>query len=239
MNKRYQSNARRLSEDGFRDDSELFFSDELPRGAQVKAIRQDWDRLMNRPLFISSSYPDHLKRELTDAFLAVLGEDRVSSDPGTEGCVPVLYLYDGCWQKNEKTASGNSGMRTFYFMPAKEVLAWSQATIPRMQELQRVLIRKEIDLSAAMRGEGTDDILFVSHRWESSTKPDLDGVQLAAVKDYLVEHRNVAWVWYDYWFASSKSNRPHLHLRQPRVVPFAGACRRGRPMRTTIATRPR
>ena len=54
-----------------------------------------------------------------------------------------------------------------------------------------------------MRGEGTEDILFVSHRWESSSKPDLDGVQLTAVKDYLHEHRNIAWVWYDYWSVAS------------------------------------
>ena len=42
------------------------------------------------------------------------------------------------------------------------------------------------------------DILFVSHRWEEPGRPDVNGVQLEAIKEYLNEHPEIKWVWFDY-----------------------------------------
>jgi hypothetical protein len=42
------------------------------------------------------------------------------------------------------------------------------------------------------------DILFVSHRWEEPGRPDVNGVQLEAIKAYLEKHPEIEWVWFDY-----------------------------------------
>ena len=55
-------------------------------------------------------------------------------------------------------------------------------------------------------GDGTDafkiknikDVLFVSHRWEEPGRPDVNGMQLQAIKEYLKEHPDIKWVWFDY-----------------------------------------
>ena len=49
------------------------------------------------------------------------------------------------------------------------------------------------------RGEIQEDVLAVSHVWESPAEPDVDGVQLAAIRRHLLEHRGIAYVWLDYW----------------------------------------
>jgi hypothetical protein len=54
-------------------------------------------------------------------------------------------------------------------------------------------------------GDGTNafirrikDFLFVSHRWEEPGRPDVNGMQLKAIKEYLKEHPEIKWVWFDY-----------------------------------------
>ena len=42
------------------------------------------------------------------------------------------------------------------------------------------------------------DVLFVSHRWEEPSRPDVNGVQLLAIKEYLEKHPEIKWVWSDY-----------------------------------------
>ena len=42
------------------------------------------------------------------------------------------------------------------------------------------------------------DILFVSHRWEEPGRPDVNGVQLQAIQEYLKTHPEIMWVWFDY-----------------------------------------
>jgi hypothetical protein len=43
-----------------------------------------------------------------------------------------------------------------------------------------------------------NDILFISHRWEEPGRPDVDGKQLQAIQEYLREHPEIKWVWFDY-----------------------------------------
>ena len=74
--------------------------------------------------------------------------------------------------------------QSFYFVTRETVLNCTARSLPRMQELrqQKVLVKKVIDVAAAYRGEGVNDTLFVSHRWETSSAPDTQGTQLAAVQ---------------------------------------------------------
>jgi len=41
--------------------------------------------------------------------------------------------------------------------------------------------------------------LAVSHRWFNPRAPDADGLQLRKVREYLRAHKDIEWVWYDYW----------------------------------------
>jgi hypothetical protein len=105
----------------------------------------------------------------------------------------------------------------FWFMPAQIVLECRTRSLPPMQTLRAVghLEKKRIPLSDAFNqaagneaqgidfGDGIDvfkikDILFVSHRWEEPGRPDVNGVQLEAIKAYLEKHPEIEWVWFDY-----------------------------------------
>jgi hypothetical protein len=38
----------------------------------------------------------------------------------------------------------------------------------------------------------------VADRWEQPSLPDVQGVQLCRIQEYLTQHPHVLWVWYDY-----------------------------------------
>jgi hypothetical protein len=69
---------------------------------------------------------------------------------------------------------------------------------------EKAVAKKEIQ--GIDMGDGIDvfkiknikDVLFVSHRWEEPGRPDVNGVQLQAIKEYLKEHPEIKWVWFDY-----------------------------------------
>ena len=39
---------------------------------------------------------------------------------------------------------------------------------------------------------------MISHRWGAPEHPDPQGVQMRALKEYLLSHPKVRWVWYDF-----------------------------------------
>jgi hypothetical protein len=89
----------------------------------------------------------------------------------------------------------------FYFLPREVVLLCSAQSLPPMQALRDVghLVKFQIPLGDAFQGKGVvNQILFVSHRWESLDQPDADGEQLKAIKAYLEENPDIEWVWFDY-----------------------------------------
>jgi len=106
--------------------------------------------------------------------------------------------------------------KRFYFVPAEEILRSTTKTLPRMQDLrvQGRLATLRINVGAAMRGEGTDDKLFVSHRWELPSMPDSEGAQFLAIKSYLQKHRHIKWVWYDFWCMPQKGESGLRTARQ-------------------------
>ena len=49
---------------------------------------------------------------------------------------------------------------------------------------------------AALRGAYAEQgVCVVSHSWEKPWEPDVDGVQLAAVRTFLIQHPEIVWVW--------------------------------------------
>ena len=102
---------------------------------------------------------------------------------------------------NKEGQVWNDDEPSFYFLPAKIVREWSAETLPRMQKLRDMghLKKMYVPLKDAFRGDGIiKNVLFVSHRWEVASKPDLEGVQLAAIKAHLEAHSGIEWVWFDY-----------------------------------------
>jgi len=53
-------------------------------------------------------------------------------------------------------------------------------------------------MTDALIGAYREKFLGISHRWERPDEPDTEGTQLAAIKAYLDEHREVEYVWYDF-----------------------------------------
>jgi hypothetical protein len=89
----------------------------------------------------------------------------------------------------------------FYFLPREVVLECRTRSLPSMQELRddEHLVKFQIPLGDAFRGKGViNHILVVSHRWEVPGRPDVNGVQLEAIKAYLEAHPDIEWVWFDY-----------------------------------------
>ena len=43
-----------------------------------------------------------------------------------------------------------------------------------------------------------DEFCIVSHRWMDKEEPDSDGTQLKAIQQYLSDHKEVKYVWFDY-----------------------------------------
>jgi len=89
----------------------------------------------------------------------------------------------------------------FYFVPAAIARSLHHKSLPRMQTMrdQQQLIKLQIDLGAAFRGVGlVKKILFVSHRWEYPGNPDPDGVQFSKVKEYLHDHPEIEFIWFDF-----------------------------------------
>ena len=108
--------------------------------------------------------------------------------------LPAEYVCKPCVEKTLPRMQTMRGARTY-----KQICA--EKSLPRMQTLRDagILKKMKIPLVAAFRGEGIiKNILFVSHRWEEFGRPDVNGVQLQAIQEYLHDHPDIKWVWFDY-----------------------------------------
>ena len=91
---------------------------------------------------------------------------------------------------------------TFYFVAAEYVRTSREKTLPSFKQLARIrgaISEKTISRHEAFRALHSDTCLAVSHRWMEVGQPDAEGQQAAAVRDYLSEHPEIQWVWYDFW----------------------------------------
>lgn len=93
---------------------------------------------------------------------------------------------------------------TFMFISARELRKCRDRSMPTCRELlygprKSWLKQHTLLLRKAMKGHYTKQYLAVSHRWEQIDKPDPNGLQLTEVRQYLLEHKEIEWVWYDDW----------------------------------------
>ena len=108
--------------------------------------------------------------------------------------------------KELKSQGWDDDAPSFYFIPAERVRECDTKSLPRMQTLRKDghLTKIRIPLASAFHepafcgGGIMANILFVSHRWEDKSQPDVDGEQLKAIKAYLEAHTDIKWVWFDY-----------------------------------------
>ena len=133
-------------------------------------------------------------------------------------------------EKMKDTCEWSRDAPYFYFLTRQVVLDCKTRSLPPMQTLRDVghLEMIQIPLSDAFNGRAfsasidkkvihgiliVKDILFVSHRWEEPGRPDVDGVQLEAIKEYLQEHPEIKWVWFDYSSMPQKTGGLALDTR--------------------------
>ena len=115
-----------------------------------------------------------------------------SSRPPDDVSAAQVQVLVSSWDKHEPF---------FYFVRRTTVLSCTTPSLPRMQELRDggKLTKIHVSLTAAFRGEGIiKSILFVSHRWEEKESPDIQGAQLKALQEYLWDHPEAEYIWFDY-----------------------------------------
>ena len=100
----------------------------------------------------------------------------------------------------------------FWFVSADKIRNTDELVLPRMQELrgrEGWLQLLEISWDAGCSGMYLEAYLSISHRWEEPGAPDTRGVQLQAVKAYLLEHPEIRYVWYDFWSMPQRVSAEH------------------------------
>ena len=87
----------------------------------------------------------------------------------------------------------------FYFLDAETIRTTATDILPRMQDAPAEwLVQKQVTFAQACFGAYKSEYLVVGHRWEERSNPDPDGVQIRALKEHLVSHPHIRWVWYDF-----------------------------------------
>ena len=108
---------------------------------------------------------------------------------------------DGKKAEEKKEVCGFWFVRASYIREAE----WPPGKWKSFQELRDepdALKPVEISSRAVFSGRGQEkygEHLAISHRWETPTNPDPSGVQMEEIKQYLKAHRNIKFVWCDYW----------------------------------------
>jgi len=105
---------------------------------------------------------------------------------------------------------------TFYFIDADKLRAEGD-TFDRMPEfgtLQQMggwLVQKAIEIPKAHTGVYVDDMLAVSHSWESKSHPDTIGEQWKNIRKFMNTERGSTfkWVWVDFPCMPQGSRTPY------------------------------
>ena len=104
---------------------------------------------------------------------------------------------------DRETADGRC---TFYFVSADVIRDSIERTLPAFQALRSregAIVERTLSEGEAYRSGYTSEFLGVSHRWEEGAQPDREGAQMAAVRTHLRKHREIRFVWYDFWCAAT------------------------------------
>eukprot|EP00322_Chrysochromulina_rotalis_P028568 CAMPEP_0115832758 /NCGR_PEP_ID=MMETSP0287-20121206/2823_1 /TAXON_ID=412157 /ORGANISM="Chrysochromulina rotalis, Strain UIO044" /LENGTH=321 /DNA_ID=CAMNT_0003286153 /DNA_START=140 /DNA_END=1105 /DNA_ORIENTATION=+ len=123
-----------------------------------------------------------------------------------------------CWSKIRASAEGekqqgliqrcedeaNAHECSFWWVSAEALRHSKDVTLPKFQELRKrdgFLEKKTVSRYDSVHGTLANNFLTVSHRWlgGGGAPPDPTGTQLTAIRNYLADHLEVEWVWFDYW----------------------------------------
>jgi hypothetical protein len=88
---------------------------------------------------------------------------------------------------------------TFYFATREMILQSAADTMPKHQDCRESwLLKKKITMQEACQLLFKEEYVAVSHRWEEKGKPDPSGQQFEKVREYLVAHPKIKYIWFDY-----------------------------------------
>ena len=129
-----------------------------------------------------------LRKELAGALAITQTKTAQHSQPVVDDAEDVEAVKD---------VEGEGGF-DFWFVKADSIRNEDIGFL-RMQELQASghLVQRRLRLQDAVAEEYRGQYAVVSHRWEDPERPDTTGAQLEAVRDYLLEHESVEYIWYD------------------------------------------
>ena len=78
----------------------------------------------------------------------------------------------------------------FYFLDAEAIRTGSTRALPRMQDVPSAWIaKKRVTFAQVCFGAYNEEYLVISNRWEAPDGPDTSGVQMRALKEYLLSTR--------------------------------------------------
>ena len=107
------------------------------------------------------------------------------------------------------------GLCSFFFVSAEWILQQTSSP-PKFQDLlgiEGAVVQKTLDAGRAYRSEyASDELLAVSHRWETPSAPDTTGKQLERLQAHLRENRRIRYVWYDFWCMPQGNRSPSQKL---------------------------
>jgi len=90
----------------------------------------------------------------------------------------------------------------FWLLDADFIRNCAYSALPVYKDLKRdhpeALKSVKLTMADACSGAYRHNILAVSHRWETTEVPDVQGAQMEAIRDYLAENRNIEYVFFDY-----------------------------------------
>ena len=103
---------------------------------------------------------------------------------------------------------------SFYLIDADYIRDSDEQSLPKMLSLQELRsmqpsrVHKElVTMADVIAGKFEEDVLAVSHRWETKEHPDPTGTQLAALRAYLRQHTRIKYVFVDYMCLAQGSNK--------------------------------
>ena len=108
-------------------------------------------------------------------------------------------------------------MCSFWFVSADFVRGYTGgATLPRFQELRDeagALIRVPVPFMDAFLGKFNEkgEYCVVSHRWMEPGEPDADGTQFRVIREHLLSHPKIKYLWFDFWCVGVMQQAGDLH----------------------------
>jgi hypothetical protein len=109
----------------------------------------------------------------------------------------------GSYRRPDKISEAQAGTAVdFFFVDADRIRdASGSKTLERFQKLRELeagtswLVQKTITKAGVCSGDYIEEYLVISHRWEEAPEPDSQGEQFKAIREHLLQNRQIKYVW--------------------------------------------